>query len=122
MDGPRSVRRLMSDKTIAAIPGAAGIAAFLHQLFDSPPDTPISIQIAKRYGGDEEKIAVLVTMNGTVTALSPKSAKDLADIFEDTMRSLPDNNVARGLADLAMGLRHGAEQALAYGTESKVIN
>ena len=89
--------------TAKARMGATAITDFISAFMDADDDADLEIRCGTPFFGGN--LHVVITLNGTHTALSLDEAAKLADLFEDTMNRFPGTQEAKAFPNIIMGVR-----------------
>ena len=89
---------------ITASAGWTGALAFINAFFAADDDADIELGL----NSTETARYVTATVEDCKAALTPKEARKLADVFENTLREYPESDLAGSMASVVMGLRECA--------------
>jgi hypothetical protein len=86
--------------------------AFLDEYFDAPNDADLELRIGM-IGNDigSAEPAIGIMLNGKMHGFTIKEARVMAAIAEDAMHAHPNEPDAKGLPNLILMLRTGADKA-----------
>ena len=93
---------------------------FFADYFAAPDDADIVIRLAAM--GIEAVPSIAVSVGEKHHGFTASEARKLATIAENTLHKFPNEDDARGLPNLVLALRHGADQADAVTSVNRPDN